>query len=178
MTDARAAKCPQRRKSGPFRWPQPQVRKFCRTNGRRIVGCPFLQRLEVRKAQRYKWGAYWHTNWRCFAALASRPVGVGVSETLLRKPRKALAVYFRRGSFLDWGLKSWTPPPPPVAFQGAAAKIAGRGSEIRKREKTRKSRVQEVIRVRQLLSGTDLWHRFYADFSFLMKVGRLRYPNR
>ena len=31
----------------------------------------------------YKWGAYCRTNWRCTAVLSSRPVGVGVSETLL-----------------------------------------------------------------------------------------------
>ena len=30
-------------------------------------------------------GAYCRTNWRCIAVLSSRPVGVGVSETLLNR---------------------------------------------------------------------------------------------
>ena len=56
---------------------------YCSTNGRCIVGIPFLQSLEAWKAQRYKWGAYCRTNWRCTAVLSSRPVGVGGSEALL-----------------------------------------------------------------------------------------------
>ena len=44
---------------------------------------PFLQGLEARKVQRYKWGAYCRTNWRCTAVLSWRRVGVGVSETFL-----------------------------------------------------------------------------------------------
>ena len=42
-----------------------------------------LQSLEAGKVQRYKWGAYCCTNWRCTAVLSSRPVAVGVSETPL-----------------------------------------------------------------------------------------------
>ena len=53
------------------------------TNRKCIVGFSFLQGLEARKIQRYKWGVHCHTNWRCIAVLSSRPVGVGVSETLL-----------------------------------------------------------------------------------------------
>ena len=37
------------------------------------------------KARRYKWGAYCRRNWRCTAVLFRQVVGVGVSETLLRK---------------------------------------------------------------------------------------------
>ena len=48
------------------------------------MGFSFLHGLEARKEQRYKWGAYCRTNWRCIAVLSLRPVGVGVSETLLR----------------------------------------------------------------------------------------------
>ena len=45
---------------------------------------PFLQGLEAREVQRYKSGAYCRTNWRCTAVLFPRPVGVGVSETLMK----------------------------------------------------------------------------------------------
>ena len=62
----------------PYKW-----EAYCSTNGRCTVGFPFLQGLKARKAQRYKWGACCRTNWRCTAALFPRPVGVGVSETLL-----------------------------------------------------------------------------------------------
>ena len=64
----------------PYKW-----EAYCSTNGRCTVGFPFLQGLEARKVQQYKWGAYCRTNWRCTAVLSSRPVGVGVSETLLKK---------------------------------------------------------------------------------------------
>ena len=60
---------------------------YCRTNGRRTAGFPFLRSLEARKVRRYKWGAYCRTNWRCTAVLSSRPVGVGVSETVPNYPR-------------------------------------------------------------------------------------------
>ena len=66
---------------------QPPVfsQKYCRTNGRRtavqmggvLLGFP-SSRLRSQEA-------YCHTNWRCTAVLSSRPVGVGVSETLLRQ---------------------------------------------------------------------------------------------
>ena len=55
----------------PYKW-----EAYCSTNGRCIVGFPFLQGLEARKVQRYKWGAYCRTNWRCIAVLSPRPVGV------------------------------------------------------------------------------------------------------
>ena len=61
----------------PYKWGA-----YCRTNGRRIAGFPFLRSLEARKALPYKWGAYCRTNWRCTAVLSPGPVGVGVSETL------------------------------------------------------------------------------------------------
>ena len=54
---------------------------YCSTNGK---GFP-LRSLEARKVRRYKWGAYCRTNWRCTAVLFRQVVGVGVSETLLRK---------------------------------------------------------------------------------------------
>ena len=44
---------------------------------------PFIQGLEAKKVQRYKWEAYCRTNWMCTAALSFRPAGIGVSETLL-----------------------------------------------------------------------------------------------
>ena len=85
---------------GTFRRPQPTVLSqstavqmggvlscrwevHCSTNGRCTVGFPFLQGLEATKVQRYKWGAYFRTNWRCTAILSSRPARVGVSDTLL-----------------------------------------------------------------------------------------------
>ena len=43
----------------------------------------FLEGLEAKEVQRYKWGAYCRANWRCTAVLSPRPVGVGVSEILL-----------------------------------------------------------------------------------------------
>ena len=61
----------------PYKW-----EAYCSTNGKCTVGFPFLQGLEARKVQRYKWGAYCRTNWSCTAILYSRPVRVGVSETL------------------------------------------------------------------------------------------------
>ena len=54
---------------------------YCKTNGRRITGFPFLRSLEARKARRYTWGAYCRTIWRCTAVLFRQVVGVGVSET-------------------------------------------------------------------------------------------------
>ena len=87
--------------SGTFRRPQPPrfSQKYCRTDGR----CTAVQMGGVLQ---YKWevycwvslssrrrsqggpaiqmGAYCRTNWRCTALLSSRPVGVGVSETLLK----------------------------------------------------------------------------------------------
>ena len=56
---------------------------YCSTNGRCIVGFPFLQGLAARKALRYKWGGVLPYKVRCAAVLSPRPVGVGVSETLL-----------------------------------------------------------------------------------------------
>ena len=50
--------------------------KYCRTNGRRIA-------IQMGGVLPYKWEAYCHINWRCIAALSPRPVGVGVSDTLL-----------------------------------------------------------------------------------------------
>ena len=61
----------------PYKWGA-----YCRTNGRRIAGFPFLRSSEARKVRRYKWGAYCRTNWRCTAVLFRQVVGVGVSETL------------------------------------------------------------------------------------------------
>ena len=76
--------------SGTFWNPQPLLfsQKYCRykwevywykitTNRRRTaaqIGCCIaaflsLQGLEARKAQRYKWGAYCGTDWRCVAVL-------------------------------------------------------------------------------------------------------------
>ena len=72
----------------PYKW-----EPYCNTNGRCTVGFPFLQGLEARKVQRYKWGAYCRTNWRCTPALSSRPVGVGVSETLLIKDARTLCIF-------------------------------------------------------------------------------------
>ena len=59
---------------------------YCRTfMGGVLLGFPrgFLPSLEARKVQRYKWGAYCRTNWRCTAVLSSSAVGVGVSENRL-----------------------------------------------------------------------------------------------
>ena len=61
----------------PYKW-----EAYCRTNGKRTAGFPFLRSLEARKVRRYKWGAYCRTNWRCTAVLFREVVGVGVSETL------------------------------------------------------------------------------------------------
>ena len=71
--------------SGTFRNPQPparhksnagtngrrtavQMEAYCGTSGMCIAAFPFLQGLEASKAQRYKWGAYCGTNWRCTAS--------------------------------------------------------------------------------------------------------------
>ena len=61
----------------PYKWGA-----YCRTNGRRIAGFPFLRSLEARKVRRYKWGAYCRTNGRSTAVLFRQVVRVGVSETL------------------------------------------------------------------------------------------------
>ena len=83
--------------SGTFPNPNPLMlaQSTAGTNGRRIavqiggvlqykweVYCsvfPFVQGLEARKAQRYKWGAYCGTNWSCTAVLVRQAVGVGGS---------------------------------------------------------------------------------------------------
>ena len=58
-------------RSGTFRKPQPLVFsqkyrwykwEWC------TAAFPFLRSLEASKAQRYKWGAYCSTNWRCTAS--------------------------------------------------------------------------------------------------------------
>ena len=41
----------------PYKW-----EAYCSINGRCAVGFPFLQGLEARKVQRYKWGTYRRTN--------------------------------------------------------------------------------------------------------------------
>ena len=64
----------------PYKW-----ETYCRTNGRCIAWFPFIQSIKRRKVHRYKWGAYCRTNWRCIAVLSLRPVGVGVSDTLLKR---------------------------------------------------------------------------------------------
>ena len=74
-------------KTLPYKW-----EPYCSTNGwctaiqmgGILLGFPFFKAyLEARKVQRYKWGAYCRTNWRCTAVVSSRPVWVGVSDTLL-----------------------------------------------------------------------------------------------
>ena len=53
--------------SGTFQNPNPCY--FLKsTNWRCIASFPFLQSLEASKAQRYKWGSYCGTNWRCTAS--------------------------------------------------------------------------------------------------------------
>ena len=103
--DRRGGGCKGKRKSLPwrcggrgpflrnFRWPQPPS-TFSKSTAVQMGGVlqykwevycwfPCLQGLEARKVLRYKWGACCRTNWRCTAVLSSRPVAVGVSETLL-----------------------------------------------------------------------------------------------
>ena len=77
----------------PYKW-----EAYCRTNGRRTavqmggvlqykweVYCwvSLSSRLRSQEGPAIQMGAYCRTNWRCTAVLSSRPVGVGVSETLL-----------------------------------------------------------------------------------------------
>ena len=55
--------------------------KYCRTNGV-VLQCNWealSSSLRARKGQRYKWGAYCRTNWRCTAVLFRQVVGVGDS---------------------------------------------------------------------------------------------------
>ena len=49
-----------------------------------LLGFPFFKAQKPGKSSATNGGAYCRTNWRCTAILSSRPVGVGVSETLLR----------------------------------------------------------------------------------------------
>ena len=100
------------------------VLQRCRPNTQELSGDPnpqyshrrrtaFLQGLEVRKVQRYKWRAYCHTKWRCTAVLSPRPAGAGVSETLL-KYRKTNHHPCLSRSFTTHGLLH--PPALPDAF--------------------------------------------------------------
>ena len=45
----------------------------CSTNRRCTEGVPFLQGIEARNVQRYKWG-HCGTNWRCTALVFSRKI--------------------------------------------------------------------------------------------------------
>ena len=89
----------------PYTW-----EAYCSTNGRCTVGFPVRQGLEPKEAQRYKWGAYCHTNWRCTAVLSPRPVGVGVSETLLIKMRASKKIF--RANFVTGPNFIHAHPPP------------------------------------------------------------------
>ena len=81
---------------------------YCRTNGRRSL----FSRLRSREAPAIQMGggAYCRTNWRLTAVLSSRPVGVGVSETLLtdcEKPQRQLG-FERRSTGRPFVATLWT----------------------------------------------------------------------
>ena len=106
----------------PYKW-----EAYCRTNGRRIAGFPFLRSLEARKRKvlRYKWGACCRTNWRCTAVLFREVVGVGVSETLPIWALRDFRGQLGRGPFCFFG-----PFLPTFHMPGSLTRKPRQGTEI------------------------------------------------
>ena len=134
----------------PYNW-----EAYCSTNGRCTVGFPFLQGLEARKVQRYKWGAYCRTNWRCTAVLSSRPVGVGVSETLPR--RESL----RAGHGIPSSLDGRNRQSPIASVQRMRSTLAShsevpRGTNVKRMNANRAIRIAGSVRTNFCISGGDM----------------------
>ena len=99
----------------PYKW-----EAYRRTNGRRIavqmweVYCwvSLSSRLRSQEGPAIQMGAYCRTNWRCTAVLSSSPVGVGVSETLLKNVFWKSKVTISLFSTPRWPFYPLQRPPP------------------------------------------------------------------
>ena len=62
-------------------------------NGRCTAGFPFLQGLEARKAQQYKWGVYCRTNWGVLQYFSDELYGLGVPKCFWRTGNRCRKSY-------------------------------------------------------------------------------------